>query len=273
MRKVNFYWANQGSILARFNYSYQVLKVGTGLIVPAEFWDSETQRVKATKKFPFHVSYNLRLNKIEETILGTYFRFQVAGEVPTRNDFLDDLGANKVKLVQQDSMTLTKFMDMFLKERRESGTYALESYKVYKAVIDKFKEFSAKYGRKYDFKDIDMTFFFGFMKFLAPENFATNYLNKIIGTLKTILNDAKERGYNPYDAYKSKKFSIPRVKTTKIYLNEEELLKLFNHKFEYPHHRNAVDLFLLGAWSSFRDSDFRKLIQENVEMYKGKEII
>ena len=28
-----------------------------------------------------------------------------------------------------------------------------------------------------------------------------------------------------------------------------------------------------GAWSSFRDSDFRKLIQENVEVYKGKEII
>lgn len=217
--------------------------------------------------------YNQKLNKIEESIQGTYYRLSAAGEVPTRNDFLDDLGANKAQPMKQDTMTLNKFMDMFLKERRESGTYALESYKVYKAVIDKFKEYSSKSGRKFDFKDIDMTFFFGFMKFLAPENFATNYLNKIVGTLKTILNDAKERGFNPYDAYKSKKFSVPRVKTTKVYLNEEELLKLFNFEFKYPHHRNAADLFLLGAWSSFRDSDFRKLFQENVEMYKGKEII
>ncbi|MBK8279926.1 MAG: phage integrase SAM-like domain-containing protein [Saprospiraceae bacterium] len=136
----------------------------------------------------------------------------------------------------------------------------------------KYHDF-CKIKRLYDFKDIDLAFFFAFTKYLGAGNYSTNYLNKIIGTFKTILNDAKERGFNPFDHYKSKKFRVTRVKTTKVYLNEDELLKLFNFKFIHDYLRNAADLFLFGAWSSFRVSDFKKVIKENVELYKGREII
>jgi len=63
------------------------------------------------------------------------------------------------------------------------------------------------------------------------------------------------------------------VKTSNIYLTEAEFLQLFNHKFKTPYLCKAADLFLLGAWSSFRDSDFQQLLKENIEVYKGREII
>lgn len=261
------------SIFAQFRYGgNKLFKYGTGLSINPDFWDPKSQRVKSTRQFPFHVSYNQKLNKIEESIQGTYYRIMAAGSEPTRNDFLDDLGPEGGG-AKKEVMTLTKFMDMFLKERKESDTYARGSATVYKTVINKVKDYSAASKRQYDWKDIDLSFYYGFMKFLTEGKFATNYLHKIISTFKTILTDAKERGFNKYDAYKSKKFSISRAKTTKVYLNEAELKTLFEFKFKWPHHRNAADLFLLGAWSGFRESDFRKLIKENVEVYKGREIV
>jgi integrase len=260
-----------GSIFAQFRYAgNRLFKSKTGLSIKKEFWDPDKQRVKTTKLFPLHVPYNQRLNKMEADIQETYYRSLAANEVPTRQDFIDALNQYKPS---SDTMTLSKFLEIFLKERKESKNYAPGSSVVYRVVIKKYREFCIKSKKQYDFKDIDISFFFAFTKFLGDFNFSTNYLNKIIGTFKTILNDAKERGFNKFDHYKSKKFAIPRVKTTKFYLNEDELKKLFEFKFKDKHLRNATDLFLFGAWSSFRVSDFKKFIQENVETYKGKEII
>ena len=258
-----------GSIFAQFRYDNDKLfKSRTGLSIKKEYWDPKTQRAKTTIKFPFHIEYNRLLNKIEETIQSVYYRAVAAGESPTKEDFKAALGGQK-----STKVTLFKFLDLFLNERQESTNYARGSSVVYRVVVKKFKEFCSRSKREYDFKDIDLTFFFAFTKFLGEGNYSTNYLNKIIGTFKTMLNDAKERGYNTFDHYKSKKFRIARVKTTKVYLNEEELKRLYDFQFKDKHLRNHADLFLFGAWSSFRVSDFKKVIQQNVEMYKGREII
>lgn len=274
MKRVRFHLAmikgtDSGSIFAQFRYDNDKLfKTGTGLSIKKEYWDPKTQRAKNTRLFPFHVEYNIRLNKIEEIIQSVYYKAVAAGTMPTKEDFKIALGGNK-----PTTMTLFKFLDIFLNERSESTNYARGSSVVYRVVVKKFKEFCSRSRREYDFKDIDMAFFFAFTKFLGSGNYSTNYLNKIVGTFKTILNDAKERGYNTFDHYRSKKFRIARVKTTKVYLNEDELIRLFNHPFKDKHLRNYADLFLFGAWSSFRVSDFRKVIQQNVENYKGRDII
>ncbi len=269
MRKVRFYLNPTGSILGRFNYKDKVFKYGTGLKVEAKFWDSHSQRVKSTKSFPLNVPYNLRLNRIEETIQKVYYEALAAGMTLTRDSFISRLDPQP----EDQNMPLMKFVEAFVNERKGTGNFAAGTYKAYNTVFNKLLKFSQVIGKELSYEDMNLSFFFGFTKFLNDSGYKTNYVDKIITNLKVMLNDAKERGFNPFEAFKSRKFSVGHVKTKNIYLNEKELLKLYDHEFSTEYLRNAADLFLLGAWSSFRDSDFRKLIQENVEMYKGKEII
>ncbi len=275
MKRVRFHLAYSkdnsfSSIFAQVRYGGgKLFKTKTRLSIEKRFWDPEHQRVKATRLFPFYIEYNIRLNKIEEIIQGVYYKAVAANSMPSKDDFVQALKGDH----ENEGMTLSKFIDVFIKERKESTHYAAGSGAVYRVVVKKYRAFCAKTKRQYDFKDIDMAFFFAFTKYLGEGNYSSNYLNKIVVTLKTILNDAKERGYNKYDHYKSKKFTIKRVRTTRVYLNEAELKLLFEHKFKHNYLRNATDSFLIGAWSALRVSDFKKVIKENLETYKGMELI
>lgn len=182
------------------------------------------------------------------------------------------------------------------------------SYKMrreYEVTFDYVKMYANKIGKEFDFKDIDLNFYDGFIQYLQEthpikpkkskknipvkqdkkeegKKLAVNTIGKKIQTLKIFLNAAKEEGKNNFDGYKSKKFVAMTEEAETIYLNESELTKLYEHDFDKnPSLDRVRDLFLVGCWTGCRFSDISQITPQSIQdgmihikQYKtGKKVI
>jgi integrase len=135
----------------------------------------------------------------------------------------------------------------------------------YEVTFDYLKKYATKTGKKIDFKDINMEFYNGFTEYLQGEKLAVNTIGKKIQTLKIFLNSAKEENKNSYEAYKSKKFVATTEEADTIYLNEDELTKIYEHDFsKTPGLDRVRDLFLVGCWTGCRFSDIAQIKPESI---------
>ena len=128
------------------------------------------------------------------------------------------------------------------------------------------RNFQKTRKRIIDFKTIDLDFYHDFLQYLTEElDLATNTIGKDIKTLKTILNDATERGFNSNLAFRSKSFVKPTEESDSIYLNNEELSELISLDLsDDPELDNGRYLFLLGCYTGLRYSDFSLLTLDHI---------
>lgn len=161
------------------------------------------------------------------------------------------------------------------------------SYKMrreYEVTFNYLKDYAAEKNMVIDFKDIDLNFYDGFIQYLQnvppdknavsnesdPEQaegkkLAVNTIGKKIQTLKIFLNAAKEEGKNTFEAYRSKKFVAMTEESETIYLNEEELTKIYELDLsENPFNERIRDLFLVSCWTGCRFSDISQITPESV---------
>ena len=86
------------------------------------------------------------------------------------------------------------------------------------------------------------------------------------------MRDAKRRGFHSNDAFET--FKIAKEKTTKIALSFGELEKLFSLDLSGNQRLERVrDLFLIGAFSGLRFSDFSRLRPEHIAKVEGEKMI
>ena len=80
------------------------------------------------------------------------------------------------------------------------------------------------------------------------------------------MNEATERGINTNLAFKSKKFITIKEEVDSIYLSMEELQSIYELNLEKGSLiEKSRDLFMLGAFTGLRYSDFSSLLSENIK--------
>ena len=143
----------------------------------------------------------------------------------------------------------------------------------YKRTFNLLKEFNEKV-MKIDFDNIDILFYEKFTAYLQKEyGFSGNTIGKHIKIIKTVLNNAVEKGVNKNFAYKSKQFKIIKEETEAVYLNEQELKQISdldlsaNKRLE-----KARDLFIIGCYTGLRYSDYSRLTKNDIVEFDGKEM-
>ncbi len=105
-------------------------------------------------------------------------------------------------------------------------------------------------------------------------NYSANTVAKHIKRLKTFLNSALELGYNKNAQFKSSKFSAPTESVNNIFLTEPELAALAKLNLTAKPYLDRVrDMFLIGAYTAMRYSDYSKLEFAKFEVIKGKTYI
>lgn len=83
--------------------------------------------------------------------------------------------------------------------------------------------------------------------------------------MKTLLNEATDRGYNKSLEFRSRKFKRLNEPVESIYLNQEELNKMYTLDLrEKPTLERVRDLFIIGCYTGLRYSDFTKIQPENI---------
>jgi integrase len=145
--------------------------------------------------------------------------------------------------------------------------YSKATIQVYKNTFRRLKEFQATRKRIIDFNTIDIDFYTDFTEYLSKKLIlATNTIGKDIKTIKTILNEATERGINTNFQFKSRKFSTTSEQTDSIYLSETELKEIEDLDLSNNQRLNNVrDLFLVGCFTGLRFSDFSILKPEQMK--------
>ena len=75
--------------------------------------------------------------------------------------------------------------------------YSKATIQVYKNTLQRLKDFQSNRKRPIDFKTIDLDFYTDFTEYLSKRlKLSTNTIGKDVKTLKTVLNEATERGIN-----------------------------------------------------------------------------
>jgi integrase len=156
---------------------------------------------------------------------------------------------------------LFSFIDEYIKELDENPSYHKQTVKGYVQMFDKLKEFAAtKRQKEFDFADMNQLFFDELVVHLQKKGLTNSYINKIIQRLKAVLNKAYKRGNNPFDHFKGIELDLKIRESNEVYLTKDELQKLWELDLSNrPRFERVRDMFLLGAYTGLRFSDYSRL--------------
>ncbi len=256
-------------------------RFSTTLKIDDRFWNSKTCRVKKQASVD-HNGYNNVLNLLEAEALKAHRAYLVArgsGEVePTFQGFKSFMNSRLLPFVGKSfevnhSIEFFGYVESFIEKRALLPTFAPGTIVVYNTVLRHLKEFDKQWQRSISFESLDLDFASDFQNYLFNEKeFKPNYVNKIIQQLRNFLNAAAEEGIEVNRAYKSRRFQVSKEEVKNIFLTVDELNELYHLNLP-PGLSNTRDLFIVGAFTGLRFSDFTKIKSKNITTFEGVEVI
>ncbi|MCJ7447160.1 MAG: site-specific integrase [Bacteroidales bacterium] len=268
MSKVNFFLKepklkDETLVYLFFSYNNQRLKYSTGEKIKPDYWSSESQRAKETKKFPEYPELNARLSFIQTQVNNAYRKILNDGEIPSNKLIKEELDKTVRFGEAKKEYDLFSFISKYIEECKpikSSGTI-----KAYNTTFAKIKDYRTNIRKNFSFDDIDLEFYNSFIAYLIELDFSQNTIGKHIKVLKTFLNEATERGINKTVEFKKRRFKALSEITDKIYLNTEELERMYNLKLSNDKQLESIrDLFIIGCFTGLRFSDFSELKRDNI---------
>lgn len=265
------------------------VKLSTNLDVDAFKWNSANSSPKAFANFrksAAGVALFAKLDKIEQ-LLEEQLKAKVAltsdqaREIINSVTYAEAIEAKKRaaeekarKEAESKKMTLNKYIKTYIEQvsngarQTEQGrNYAYATVKAIKQAMRQFELFQQETRRRYDFKDIDMNFYYDYTAYLKKKDYSINSVGKCIKELKAILYTAEIEGYHTNSVWKDKKFKGTRVDIDSIYLTREDLDKIMAadlSKFGIGHEQ-ARDIFMVGVWTAQRVSDYNNIQKEDFD--------
>jgi len=160
------------------------------------------------------------------------------------------------------------------------------SAKTYKSAYKLIKQFN-DYIYNIDYNTITLKFYDDFVSFLVDKDYSLNYIGAQIKLLKTIMNTSFEKDLHQSLDFKKKHFKKPSEEVHNIYLTIGELKKIENADFSDLKKElisktlyitkelaeRSRDLFLIGAYTGLRISDYKKLNSNNFIEENGKQYL
>jgi len=234
-------------------------------------WDSAKQRIRNRT----HMHHRHMANELMER-LTVYFREWhnenlKKGTQPSYKEVRKYFNEYFNAPDQPEKITLWRYIDQIIKSpetRKKLTAGSLKNYTLTKNFLLRFH--NEVY--RFDFEDISLDWYNDFVEWSEKQGLSKNYIGKHIKTLKTFLNRALEDKVTTNNAHKSRRFITLREDTNHIYLDKSELNNLW--KLDLTGRPElARDLFLVGAWTGLRVSDFNNLTTENIIHVSGNELL
>jgi integrase len=172
---------------------------------------------------------------------------------------------------------LFEFIDLFISDAKEKNNPntgkrvtegTIKGYNVTKNILENF----SKERYKFNFDKITIDWYFDFIDYCNKKNLSHNYIGKHIKTLKTFLSSAIEQNLTKNDSYK--KFKVLKEESDNIYLTIDELTELWKVDLSKDKRKEqARDLFLIGAYTGLRVSDYNNLTYRNISEINGTRLL
>ena len=251
-------------------YNKQIITHSIGLTVPPQYWDAKTQRARKVKAFAYS-EFNKTLQDIETSVDRAMVKLRNdLGRVPTKDETKKELNRLTDRNPVQ-STSLFEFFDTLIAERKKDRN-SKNTAQQNETLLGHLKEFCRHQKRPaLTFEEINHNFLNQFKTFAYEvKNLNPNTLSKYIGLLKTAMREAQKRGLHHSLDYQF--LTTNKVPTYDIYLNEEELAKIYALNLsDRKGHQTVRDLFIIGCFTGGqRFSDWAKLQNANIFVENGK---
>lgn len=265
---------SQTSIIVRTRWKKEQLVYSTGLKLLPSDWNDEKQRVR--KSCNTSTEFNSNLEKeisLVKNALAAYSRQY--GESPKSKQFKSFLASYRSENSEKQIPTEVDFFDLIeqiitehqkrLSTEGKSGTHN-SVCQAYQQTSKTLKEFESDTRYRINFDSIDLEFYYQFIDWCTEtKRFSINNTGKHIKNIKAVMNQALERELTSNTKHRSKKFRKLKEDVENVYLTEDELARLYHLDLsDKPAHRKARDLFLVGAWTGLRISDFKRISQDHI---------
>lgn len=270
------------SIALLVNFRGKKYRKGTGESVQTKLWSTARKRVKATAGNADAAMINEKLELWEDAARKTVSHFKDKAYVPGPDEFMSVLDSFRFDGQDNRRVTVTDYFDTYIE--RYSGIRAHNRIKQYKLTKNVISRYCSEKRKSLYFEDLDMNFYSSFLEWFYSKGYSENYFGSCIKVLKAISNEAREvdRIHSSTET-NGKNFTAPQRDVDNIYLTTEELMKM--HRLvidaalirrEYPElpankvgprvraYGKARDMFLIGAFTGLRVSDFSRLSSRNV---------
>lgn len=185
--------------------------------------------------------------------------------------------SNRVDITETKSANyfLAEWIEAYLKNEKNlihsktSKPLSPQTIRSYKSNLSKLKKFEEFNKKHYRFEELTHNDFYkNFVHWCRNiENLNDNTTGKAVTILKTFFGLIKDENYPIcLDFEKKNKFAGMTEKTADVYLNEQEINKIFNLDLtENKRLDNVRDRFIIGLWTGLRISDFKRLDIGNIK--------
>jgi integrase len=264
--------------------SVDIFGVDTGLYVHPLDWSNKRQEpiLRANNDYD---KLKEQLQGIEKAVRNAYIN--EPDKTKLDKDWLWTIADKYLhpEKYEEKLLSFFEFIQKFIEDAKTQPnpkTGRPVSYKqrrLYEQTYEDLKIFANNRRKKeLDWQDVDLDFYYDFVKYLNTKKIknnegevvqtglATNTVGKRIQTVKVFLNAAYDKGYEVNRAFKSHRFKALSEESESIYLNEDELSKIFEYDFSNnPRLERVRDLFIVSAWTGLRFGDVTRLTPQNIE--------
>ena len=269
--KTNNEW---NAIYYRFKQSSVFdIECTTGLKIPNKRWSSIKSEVLPTKDFNY-AKINLDLKDLDRFVMGEYnedLKTNLTFNSAWLKSKISKFFNRETQIELEDKQVFfTNYIDSFIedsktKKTRNNTLIKPRTIQHYRTTLAKVKAFEESQGVKLKITDIDLKFHVSFIEFLeTKQNLNPNTIGGYVDDIKLMITNADKRGIEINKEVKLSEFYTPTNKTKDIYLKEDEINKIFQHKFDLDYLDNARDWFIIGLRTGLRISDFLKLSNKNL---------
>lgn len=246
------------------------LVYSTGLKIEPKYWNEKKMRVRDMIEALEKDIINNRLNELQ-TLSDAFITKETAQAKEITKDTLRSFLDSVINPPKNDTDTLHGFMIDFIEQSskrvwgRTGKIVGSKTQLSYKRTLKYLEKYEQKTKQTLDFKDLGLDFYNKYTTFLQTFGLSVNTIGREIKTLRTILNEAKMRGKELNRDFLNGCFIVTKEESESVYLNESELSLLYEYDFNNNKKLDRVrDLFLVGAWTGLRFSDFIRITKDNI---------
>ena len=264
-------------IYLEFLYSGLRLFYSFGQSVNLKDWNKEKERVKnklaTTEDGKF--ALNDLLDKLQQLCDKTFKECLKDGtpNPQTLRVALDAfINKNHNDKPVDDKPTLFNLIDRFIagEIKNRGKEKSINTIKTYITCQKHLLEFEQKSKIVLNFDSITLDFYYQYVTFLKKKDIGTNAIGKDISILKVFMGEAIDLLYTTNMQFRHKKFFVTREDAENVYLTEIELLQLYHCILDNPIMEQQRDLFIIGAFTGLRLSDFSSIKLENIVEIEGQ---
>ncbi len=249
-----------------------------GQSIEPENWNNKRQRIKSinqtTKDGKFLI--NELLENLSSICITTYNTESKNG-FPTPaiikkalQDFLNHNSEDEKRIAAIPTLyeLIEKFISGEIKFRgRDKSPSTLKAYKTSLASL---KDFEKKERYPITYQTITLEMYYKYVAYMKRKGYKQNTVAKRLRSLKAYMGEAVDLGYTTNEQFRSKKFSAPETEVDSVYLTEKEIRDLYNfNTSSNPGLDRVKDLFVFGACTGLRYSDYSQIKSENIINNEG----